>query len=57
VLRVRAAWAEDGMPDRERVATELAAELVEMAAWLGLGDGVAVDRKGDLAPDLARAVT
>jgi uncharacterized protein len=57
VLRVRAAWAEEGVTDRERVATELAAELVALAAWLGLGDGVAVDRKGDLAPDLGRAVT
>jgi uncharacterized protein YcaQ len=56
VLRVRAAWAEDGVPDRDRVASELAAELEEMAAWLGLGEGVAADRRGDLAPDLARAL-
>ncbi|MGH2476461.1 MAG: DNA glycosylase AlkZ-like family protein, partial [Candidatus Limnocylindrales bacterium] len=56
VLRVRAAWAEDGVPDRERVASELAAELTEMAAWLKLGEGVAADHKGDLAPALARAL-
>jgi uncharacterized protein YcaQ len=42
--------------DRDRVAVELAAELAAMAAWLGLGEGVAVDRHGDLAPDLLRAV-
>jgi uncharacterized protein YcaQ len=56
VLLVRAAWAEDGVPDRERVAAELAAELATMAAWLGLGEVVAVDRRGDLAPDLQRAL-
>jgi hypothetical protein len=27
-----------------------------MASWLGLGEGVVVDDKGDLAPDLRRAV-
>jgi hypothetical protein len=55
VLRARATWAEDGV-DRSRVATDLAAELAEMASWLGLGEGVVVDDKGDLAPDLRRAV-
>jgi hypothetical protein len=25
-----------------------------MAAWLGLGEGVAVDGRGDLAPELRR---
>jgi len=57
VLRVRAAWAEDGVADRERVAAELAAELAAMAAWLGLGEGVAVDRRGSLAPELLRQVS
>jgi uncharacterized protein YcaQ len=56
VLRVRAAWGEDGVPGGDRIASELAAELAAMAAWLGLDQGVAVDRKGDLATDLRRAV-
>jgi uncharacterized protein len=61
VLRVRATWAEplaaaatDG--GRERVAAELAAELADMADWLGLAGGVEVERRGDLAPDLAAAL-
>jgi hypothetical protein len=60
VLRVQAVWIEDaqaGGSERERIAGELAAELAEMAAWLGLADGVAVMPRGDLAPDLAAAVT
>jgi uncharacterized protein YcaQ len=56
LLRVRAAWAEDGVADRDEVADELAAELGAMAAWLGLAGGVAVEQRGDLAPDLVRAV-
>jgi uncharacterized protein YcaQ len=56
LLRVRAAWAEDGVADRDDVATELAAELGAMAAWLGLAGGVAVEQRGDLAPDLVKAV-
>ncbi|HEY8526810.1 MAG TPA: crosslink repair DNA glycosylase YcaQ family protein [Acidimicrobiales bacterium] len=69
VLRVRAAWAEDPAPDggsrrarrepapdRDRVAAELAEALAEMAGWLRLAEGVAVEPRGDLAPDLARAV-
>jgi uncharacterized protein YcaQ len=55
VLRVRSAWAEVGA-DRGRVATELAVELAAMAAWLDLRQGVAVERRGDLAPDLLRAI-
>jgi hypothetical protein len=62
VLRVRAAWGE---PDaqaataggRERVAAELSGELAAMAAWLDLVGGVAVEPRGDLAADLAAAVT
>ena len=56
LLRVRAAWAEDGLADRDEVAHELAAELAAMAAWLGLAGGVTVEGRGDLAPDLAAAV-
>ncbi|MGH9112540.1 MAG: DNA glycosylase AlkZ-like family protein, partial [Acidimicrobiales bacterium] len=55
VLRARATWAEEGV-DRARVASELAAELGEMAAWLALGEGVTVEPRGDLAPDLERAI-
>jgi uncharacterized protein YcaQ len=50
VLRVQAAWAERGAPPR--TPAELAAELHEMARWLGLGS-VAVTGLGDLAPALA----
>ena len=52
VLRVRGAYAEAGV-DKPRVATELAGSLAEMAEWLDL-DGVSVERRGDLAADLAR---
>jgi hypothetical protein len=54
VLRVRGAYAE---PDVEvgRVGEELAAALVEMAAWLGLGGVEAADR-GNLARDVSRGV-
>lgn len=53
-LAVPAAYLEAG-EDADAVAPELAAELHQMAAWLGL-EGVAVEPKGDLAPALARAV-
>ncbi|PSK97901.1 hypothetical protein CLV30_12158 [Haloactinopolyspora alba] len=53
VLRVQAAWAEAGAPPE--TADELAAELVAMAAWMGL-DGVAVTGSGDLAPALEPAL-
>jgi uncharacterized protein len=54
VLQVRAAWSEDPAPDPE-VAVELAAELADMAAWLGLS-AVAVWPRGELAPALTAAV-
>ncbi len=54
-LLVRSAWGEDGI-DVGHVATELAAELVELAAFLGLAEGVWVEPRGDLAPALALAV-
>ena len=37
------------------VARELAAELAEMAHWLGMGE-IAVGGKGDLATRLSQAV-
>jgi hypothetical protein len=55
-LVVRAAWAEPGAaPGRagsDEVVAELAAELRDLAAWLGLG-AVVVEPRGDLAPALA----
>ena len=61
VLRVRAAWGEaEGVltvaGGRERVGAELAAELAELASWLGLAGGVEVEPRGDLAADLTAAV-
>jgi len=53
VLRVRAAWAEPGAQDH--LADRLAAELGELAGWLGLA-GIAVEPRGDLAPALSRAI-
>lgn len=52
VLRAFASYAEDHTHPREIVAP-LAAELVAMSAWLGLG-GVEVGPKGDLSAPLAR---
>ena len=52
VLRVQSAHAEPGAPPE--TAAELAAELHQMARWLGLG-GVAVAGRGDLAPALRAA--
>lgn len=59
VLRVRAAWAEAdvgaGTPEHHEVAEELAAELADVALWLGL-DGVVVEPRGDLAPALSARI-
>ena len=61
VLRVLAAHRATGssVPDAD-VVEPLAAELRELAGWLGLDDIVVGDRdgllRGDLAPDLALAV-
>jgi len=52
-LLVRSAWGEPAAP--AETATELAAELRDMASWLGLGD-VVVDDSGDLAGALRAAV-
>jgi uncharacterized protein YcaQ len=62
VLRVQAAWIEErphvtrAAGGDEAVATELAASLVEMASWLDLPNGVAVQPRGDLAPALQSAL-
>jgi hypothetical protein len=53
-LRVQAAFAEPGA-DTRAVAAELAGELRQMAAWMGLGR-VAVGRKGDLASAVGRVL-
>ncbi|MCB0977044.1 MAG: YcaQ family DNA glycosylase [Acidimicrobiales bacterium] len=53
VLLVQAAWAEDDR-DHERIAGELATELLGLASFLGL-DGLEVVGRGDLAPALAGA--
>jgi uncharacterized protein YcaQ len=54
LLRVQSAWGEPDV-DRDLVAVELAAELAQLASWLGL-DGVHVNGRGDLAPALAAAL-
>jgi uncharacterized protein YcaQ len=54
VLLVQGAFAEPGV-DEDHVATQLAAELRDVATWLGLTD-VEVRPNGDLAPRLAAAV-
>ena len=49
-LVVKAAYAEPGAP--AETAEQLAAELHDLAGWLGLGE-VHVERRGDLAPLLS----
>jgi uncharacterized protein len=53
-LLVQAAYAEPGV-DRAVVARELAAELADLADWLGLGRVLVTDH-GDLAGELAVVV-
>jgi len=55
VLRVTAAHRVDG--PAERVPEELAAELRDAAAWLGLGDVVVADRDGRSRGDLVVPLT
>jgi uncharacterized protein len=55
VLLVQASWVEadlDNSIDRPAIAEQLAAELAEMAGWLGLSTGVAAAARGNLAKDL-----
>lgn len=54
VLLARGSYLESGT-DRDRVASELAAALGEMAHWLDL-DGVEVEARGDLGPVLQKVV-
>lgn len=54
-LLVRAAHGEDGI-DVDHVTAELAAELADLAVFLGLSEGVVVEPKGDLAAALAAVV-
>ena len=53
LLRVAGSFAEPGAPDE--TADELAAELADLAGWLGLGE-IAVEPRGDLADALTLAV-
>jgi uncharacterized protein len=53
-LLVQSAWSEPGVATT-RVAGEVAAELTQMATWLGL-ERIEVGRRGDLSDELRRAV-
>jgi hypothetical protein len=53
VLRVLGTYAEPGAPPE--TAEELAAELWELAGWLGLDD-IDVAQRGDMAAELTVAV-
>jgi uncharacterized protein YcaQ len=55
VLLVQAAYGEDGI-DVAHVAAELAAELRDLSAFLGLDGNVTVVGRGDLAPALTSAL-
>jgi uncharacterized protein len=56
-LLVQAVWIEPGTrADPDEVAAAMATELSEMAAWLGLANGVTVVGPGDLAPALLAAL-
>lgn len=55
-LLVQASFGEDGI-DVGHVCDELAAELAELARFLGLDHGVDVRPRGDLSADLALAVS
>ena len=54
VLRARGLYAEP-WADRRHVARHLAAELVEMAGWLGLS-AIVIERRGDLADAVAAEI-
>ncbi|CAN5435609.1 winged helix-turn-helix domain-containing protein [soil metagenome] len=56
VLLVQSAFGEDAI-DVGPVTVELAAELAELGAFLGLDNGVLVKPRGDLAAELAAAVS
>jgi uncharacterized protein YcaQ len=54
-LLVQSAWGEEGIDDVE-VANELAAELREMAGWLGL-ESIRLAGAGDLSPALSNVLS
>jgi uncharacterized protein len=54
-LLVQAAHAEPDAPPE--TAAALAAELQEMASWLGLHNGLRISRRGDLAAELEAAAS